>query len=75
MTTITNTDEMPDEIDFTCGTRGKFYHAEATLNLPIYLDADVLGYLAEVAAKKGLQVSELANDLLKKEIAIIESIK
>ena len=75
MTMITNTDEMPDEIDFTGGTHGKFYHAEATLNLPIYLDADVLGYLAEVAAKKGLQVSELANDLLKKEIAIIESIK
>lgn len=75
MTTITNSDDMPDKIDFTGGTRGKFYHPGATLNLPIYLDADVLGYLADVAAKKGLPVSELANDLLKREIAIIESIK
>ena len=75
MTTISNSDDMPSEIDFTDGTRGKFYHPEATLNLPIYLEADVLSYLAEVAAKKGLPVSELANDLLKREIAIIESIK
>ena len=75
MTTITHSDDIPKEIDFTGGTRGKFYQPGAKLNLPIYLDPDVLGYLAEAAAKKGLPVSELANDLLKREIAIIESIR
>ena len=75
MPTMTNSDDLPHEIDFTAGMRGKFYRPEATLNLPISLDTDVLGYSAEVVAKKGLPVSELANDLLKREIAIIKSIK
>lgn len=73
--TTANSDDMPDEIDFTGGKRGKFFRPDATLNLPIYLDAEVRGYLAAVAEKKGLPVSEVANDLLKKDIAIIESAK
>jgi hypothetical protein len=68
-------DDMPPEIDFSGGTRGKFYRPNATLNLPVYLDRDVQAYLAAVAAKKGVALSDLANDLLKKEIAIIESVK
>ena len=50
-------------------------HADAKLSLPVYLDADVQSYLAAIAARKGLQLSELANDLLKREIAIIEATK
>jgi hypothetical protein len=80
MTTVETTpsagdDDMPAEIDFSGGTRGKFYLPNANLNLPVYLDADVQSYLAAVAAKKGVPLSELANDLLKKEIAILESVK
>jgi hypothetical protein len=72
----TNTDDdIPVEVDFTGGTRGKFYHPNLKLNLPVYLEADVLAYLAAIATKKGIQVSELANDLLRKEIAIIEAVK
>jgi hypothetical protein len=41
----------------------------------VYLDADVQAYLSAVAAKKGVPLSELANDLLKKEIAILEAAK
>jgi hypothetical protein len=55
---------MPAEIDFSGGVRGKFYHAGARLNVPVYLDAEVQAYLAAIAKK----ISELANDLLKKEI-------
>ncbi|MFZ1106091.1 MAG: hypothetical protein WAN86_25045 [Hyphomicrobiaceae bacterium] len=68
-------DEMPAEIDFAGGTRGKFYRPNARLNLPVYLDADVQAYLGKIAAKKGVPLSELANDLLKKEIAILEAVK
>ena len=66
-------DDIPAEIDFTGGTRGKFYRPSARLNLPVYLDADVQAYLAALAAKKGVPLSDLANDLLKKDIAIIEA--
>ena len=63
---------MPAEIDFSGAVRGKFHRPGAKLNLPVYLDEDQ-GYLAAVAARKGIAVSELANDLLKKDIAILES--
>jgi hypothetical protein len=51
------------------------YHAGARVNLPIYLDAEVQTYLAAIAKQKGVQISELANDLLKREIEIIETVK
>jgi hypothetical protein len=66
-------DDLPAEINFSGGTRGKFYRPNAQLKLPIYLDADVQAYLAALAARKGMALSELANDLLKMEIAILEA--
>jgi hypothetical protein len=66
-------DGLPAEIDFSGGTRGKFYRPNAKLNLPVYLDADVQAYLAALAARKGVALSELANELLKKDIAILET--
>jgi hypothetical protein len=66
-------DDLPAEIDFSGGTRGKFYRPNAKLNLPMYLDADVQAYLAALAARKGVGLSELANELLKKDIAILET--
>jgi hypothetical protein len=68
-------EEMPAEIDFSGGTRGKFYRPNSKLNLPVYLDADVQAYLGRIAARKGMSLSDVANDLLKKEIAIIEAAK
>jgi hypothetical protein len=70
-----NGDAMPNEIDFSGGTRGKFYRPNARLRLPVYLDAEVQAYLAAIAARKGVPLSELANDLLKKEIAILETVR
>ena len=66
---------MPAEIDFSGGTRGKFFRAGVALKLPVYLDADVQAYLAAMAAARGVTLSDVANDLLKREIAIIESAK
>ena len=74
-TTPPNDDDMPAEIDLSGGTRGKFYRPNAKLNLPVYLEADVQDYLGRLAARKGVSLSDLTNDLLKKEIAIIETAK
>lgn len=38
---------MKDEYDFSNAERGRFYHPEALLNIPIYLDADVQKYFPE----------------------------
>ena len=68
-------DVLSNEVDFSKGIRGKFYHPNAKLNLPIYLDEPVQQFLATLAAKKGVQISDIANDLLKKDIAMFESFK
>jgi len=64
---------MPAEIDFAGGTRGKFHRPKVTMNLPIYLDAEVQAHLAAIASQKGVPLSDLANELLKKEIAALEA--
>ena len=74
-TTAPHDDDLPAEVDFTNATRGKFYQPNLRLNLPVYLDAEVQEYLNAIAAKKGVALSQLANDLLKREIGIIEAMK
>jgi hypothetical protein len=66
-------DDIPAEIDFSGGTRGKFHRPNARLNLLVYLEADVQACLAALAAKQGVAISDLANDLLKKDIAMLEA--
>jgi hypothetical protein len=65
--------DIPAEINFSGGSRGKFHRPGARVNLPVYLDPDVQAYLSALAAKKGVPLSDLANDLLKKDIAILEA--
>jgi len=65
-------DDLPAEIDFSQGVRGKFFHAAAKLNLPVYLDDQVQARLAALANAKGVDFSALVNDLLRKDIELIE---
>jgi predicted HicB family RNase H-like nuclease len=65
-------DDMPAEIDFSQGTRGKFGKPGTTLKLPVYLDPDVEAYLTARAAARGVDVNQLVNELLKKDIELIE---
>ncbi len=44
-----------------------------TFNLPVYLDTQVLEYLAERAKAKGVPLNALVNQLLKKDIELIEA--
>jgi len=66
---------MKDEYDFSKGERGKFYRANAKFNLPVYLDADVFDYLSAKAKAKGTEVNDMVNDLLRKDIDLIEGMK
>ena len=65
-------DDMPAEISFSKGVRGKFYHPDAKFNLPVYLDDQVQTRLTALANAKGVDLSALVNDLLKKDIELIE---
>jgi len=63
---------MKREYDFSQGERGKFYRQDAKFNLPIYLDNDVLTFLSKKATSKGVEVSQLINDILRKDIDLFE---
>ena len=65
-------DDMPDEIDFSEGVRGKFFKPGAKLNLPVYLEHELQDRLASLASAKGVDLSELVNNLLRKDIELIE---
>lgn len=65
---------MKREYDFSKGVRGKFYKKGAVLRLPIYLDAKTQQQLERIARKKGKPVSEIVNQLVKKEAELLEAL-
>ena len=71
-TPIDDDDDMPAEIDFAGAKRGQFYRASAQLNVPVYLDQKVQATLAALASANGEDYSALINDLLRKDIELIE---
>lgn len=64
---------MKPRYDFSKGERGKFCKPNAVFRLPVYLDEKVERYLAAKADAKGIELSELVNELLKKDIELIEA--
>lgn len=66
---------MRNEYDFSQGQRGKFFRKDAVLDLPVYLDAEVRDYLTAPAKAKGVNLGQLVNDLLKRDIELIEVVK
>jgi hypothetical protein len=72
----TKDDDMQPEYDFSRAERGKHYAGpKAVFHVPVYLDQDVLEYLSRKAEEKGASLSQLVNEILKCDIALIESLK
>ena len=65
---------MKREYDFSKAVRGKFYRKGAELRLPIYLNAKLQSRLERIAKKKGKDIGEMVNHLVKKEIEFIEEL-
>ena len=63
---------MKDRYDFSTGARGKFYRPDAVFRLPVYLDEKVQNYLAAKADAKGVDLADLVNEMLRKDIELIE---
>ena len=63
---------MRDEYDFSKGERGGFYRPNAKVHSPLYLDDDVQATLIDLAKAKGKDYSAFVNDLLKKDIELIQ---
>ncbi|MGH9341233.1 MAG: hypothetical protein ACRD1R_16955 [Acidobacteriota bacterium] len=65
---------MKKEYDFSKAVKGKFYRKEAQLNLPIYLDSELQEQLEYIARKKGKDIGDLVNEMIRKEIEFIEEL-
>ena len=65
---------MKREYDFSKAVRGKFYRKGAELRLPIYLDRKLQTKLERLARKKGKDVGEMVNQLLRKDVDFLEEI-
>ncbi len=66
---------MKKEYDFSKGVRGKFYVPRAKLNLPVYLDPDVRGFVECIAKRKRSDVSTVVNKLLKTDMRLADAVK
>jgi hypothetical protein len=66
-------ENMKDEYDFSKAERGRFYRKDAVLVPPVHLEPEVLAFLTARAQARGVPLSELVNELLKKDIELIEA--
>lgn len=72
----TENDDMPSEIDFSNGVRGLHHVPKgATVLLPASIERSVWEYFAGKAAQKGVELSELLTEVLKRDIEINEALK
>ena len=67
---------MPAEIDFSKGVRG-LHHvpSEARVLMPASIERSVWEYFSGKAEQKGVDLSELLSEVLKRDIEINEALK
>ena len=65
---------MKNEYDFSNAKRGRFYRPDATMSIPLYLDQDIEAWFADKAKAKGIDLQQLINDLLRKDISLIKQV-
>ncbi|MBU4486452.1 MAG: hypothetical protein KKD38_05940 [Candidatus Delongbacteria bacterium] len=68
---------MKKEYDFTKAEQGKFFRPIDKLDIPIYLDKEIIEYFLKSRKKKDkdFSLSEIINALLKKDIEISEKLQ
>ena len=72
---MNNDDPLDREIDFSKGVRGQFYRSGMKLRIPVYLEETVLGSLAEIAERRGMNLDDLVSDLLRRDLAIVDALR
>ena len=66
---------MNAQYNFSKGERGKFYHEEVTLHIPIYLDPDVEEAMQSLTQTTDQNLGKLVNDWLRNNIEMIRSVQ
>jgi hypothetical protein len=66
---------MKREYDFSKGERGKFFRPDAELNLPVYLDSEVMTFVEAIAKKRKSDISSVVNELLRGDMAVAKVVQ
>jgi len=66
---------MKKEYDFSKGERGKFYRENADLNIPIYLEDDVVDFVKRFATRNNIDTQTAVNRILRTNKEIIRSLE
>jgi hypothetical protein len=66
---------MKKRYDFSKGEQGKFYHPDAILKLPIYLDDDLVAFIEEYAKEKKADLQTAVNDILRHNKEMLQALK
>jgi hypothetical protein len=68
--------EIPAEIDFSKGTRG-LHHIppSAKVLMPVSIEREVWEYFSGKAGQRGVELSDLVTEVLKRDIEINEALK
>ena len=68
--------DMPSEVDFSKGKRG-LHHIPpgASVLMPASIEREVWEYFAAQAERKGVEMSALLTDVLRRDIEISEALK
>jgi hypothetical protein len=71
-----DSNDMPAEIDFSKGVRG-LYHLPpgAKVLMPVSIERGVWEYFSAIASQRGVDLSELVTEVLKRDIEISEALK
>jgi hypothetical protein len=68
--------EMPVEIDFKNGVRGLHHIPSGSrVLLPVSIERSVWEYFSDKAEQKGVDLSELVTDVLKRDIEINKTLE
>ncbi|MBU0463780.1 MAG: hypothetical protein KKE12_09265 [Proteobacteria bacterium] len=61
---------MKEEYDFSKGERGKFFQEDIKLNIPVYLEGEIMEFVEKIAKKKNVDVSTIVNQLLRSDMQL-----
>ena len=65
---------MKEEYDFSNAEQGKFHIPVEEIELPIYLDKDILDFLSQKCQLTQINLQTLVNDLIRKDIEIVRRV-
>lgn len=66
---------MKKEYDFSKGVRGKFYHPNVRLNLPVYLDDDIAEFIQKYAKQRKVDVQTVVNEILRGNKEMLQALR